>query len=39
MDQYIRSFIKYIALERRYSEHTIQSYTTDLKQFESFMKK
>lgn len=39
MDQYIRSFIKYIALERRYSEHTIQSYTTDLKQFESFLKK
>lgn len=39
MDQFIRSFIKYIALERRYSEHTIQSYTTDLKQFESFLKK
>ena len=39
MDQYIRNFIKYIALERRYSEHTLESYTTDLTQFESFLKK
>ena len=37
MDQYIRSFIKYVELERRYSPHTLTSYTTDLVQFESFL--
>lgn len=37
MNQYIRNFIKYIELERRYSQHTLNSYTTDLVQFESFL--
>lgn len=30
-------FIKYLSSEKRFSEHTIKSYTTDLKQFTSFL--
>jgi len=30
-------FITYITSEKRFSEHTIKSYTTDLKQFTSFL--
>ncbi len=38
MDKHIRSFIKYISLERRYSKLTAESYTNDLRQFEDFLK-
>jgi integrase/recombinase XerC len=34
---YIDLFIKYITNEKRYSEHTIRSYTNDLNQFTSFL--
>jgi len=34
----IDSFLKYLTFEKRYSQHTIQSYQTDLLQFESFLK-
>ena len=30
-------FITYLSAEKRFSEHTIKSYTTDLKQFTSFL--
>ena len=30
-------FIKYLSSEKRFSEHTIKSYSTDLKQFTSFL--
>ncbi len=33
----IDSFLKYLTFEKRYSQHTIQSYRTDLLQFESFL--
>lgn len=33
----IRSFIKYLSFERRYSQHTITSYSSDLYQFHSFL--
>ena len=33
----IDSFLKYLTFEKRYSQHTIQSYQTDLLQFESFL--
>lgn len=39
MDKNIRSFLKYISLERNYSENTTESYTNDLLQFESFLHK
>jgi len=38
MDKYIRQFLKYITLERRYSPNTVTSYSTDLEQLESFCK-
>lgn len=38
MDKYIRDFIQYISLERRYSQNTAESYTLDLRQFEEFLK-
>lgn len=38
MDKHIRSFIRYISLERRYSPRTITSYSNDLHQFEEFLK-
>ena len=37
MHRYSREFIKYISLERRYSENTIEAYQNDLQQFESFV--
>jgi integrase/recombinase XerC len=33
----IDSFLKYLQYEKRYSPHTIQSYNTDLLQFEQFL--
>lgn len=33
----INDFINYIQLEKRYSRHTILSYTNDLKQFDAFL--
>jgi integrase/recombinase XerC len=38
MHRFLREFIKYIKLERRYSENTIEAYQNDLRQFESFLK-
>jgi len=37
MHRYQREFIKYIKLERRYSENTVEAYQNDLQQFESFL--
>lgn len=34
----IESFLKYLRYERRYSDHTIQSYQNDLTQLQSFLK-
>ena len=39
MHRYIREYIKYIKLERRYSPHTVDAYQSDLIQFEEFLKK
>ncbi|MDN5201547.1 tyrosine-type recombinase/integrase [Fulvivirgaceae bacterium BMA10] len=33
----IQSFLKYLEFERRYSGHTLQSYKTDILQFEKFL--
>jgi len=38
MHRYLREFLKYIKLERRYSENTVEAYQKDLQQFESFLK-
>jgi len=38
MHRYLREFVKYISLERRYSKNTIEAYQNDLQQFESFLK-
>ena len=38
MHRYIREYIKYIKLERRYSPHTVDAYQSDLAQFEVFLK-
>ncbi|MEJ2052554.1 MAG: tyrosine recombinase XerC [Calditrichaceae bacterium] len=37
MNRHISEFIKYIQLEKRYSDHTIESYRNDLSQFETFL--
>jgi integrase/recombinase XerC len=34
----INSFLKYLRYEKRYSQHTITSYRTDLQQFSNFIK-
>jgi integrase/recombinase XerC len=34
----IKSFLKYLQYEKRYSQHTIKSYSTDLDQFSNFIK-
>ena len=33
----IKSFIRYIQIEKRYSHHTLVSYQTDLEQFKTFL--
>ncbi len=33
----VKSFLKYLQYEKRYSQHTITSYSTDLGQFEKFI--
>jgi integrase/recombinase XerC len=33
----VKSFLKYLQYEKRYSQHTITSYSTDLNQFEKFL--
>ena len=38
MQKYIKDFLKYLYLERRYSKNTIRSYEVDLRQFEIFLK-
>ena len=38
MHRYLREFIRYISLERRYSKNTIEAYQNDLQQFEFFLK-
>lgn len=37
MDKNIRNFLRYISQERRYSANTVESYSIDLVQFESFI--
>jgi len=37
MHRYQREFIRYIKLERRYTENTVEAYQSDLQQFESFL--
>jgi len=37
MNNEIRSFIKYIQFERRYSIHTVEAYARDLNQFQLFL--
>jgi tyrosine recombinase XerC len=37
MDKQVRNFLRYIYLERRYSEKTVESYGIDLVQFETFL--
>ncbi len=39
MHRFIREYIKYIRLERRYSQHTVDSYQSDLQQLELFLQK
>jgi len=36
MNEMIDSFLKYLSYEKRYSQHTINSYQTDLIQFETY---
>lgn len=38
MQAQIQSFLNYIEFERRYSKHTLESYTNDLLQFDAFLK-
>lgn len=37
MDITVRNFLRYLALEKRYSPQTIKSYSTDLTQFSDFL--
>ena len=38
MNTQVKSFLNYIEFEKRYSKHTLESYTNDLLQFEEFLK-
>ena len=38
MSPHVESFLGYIEYERRYSKHTIESYTNDLEQFHLYLK-
>lgn len=38
MQAQIQSFLNYIEFEKRYSKHTLESYTNDLLQFDAFLK-
>lgn len=38
MQAQIQSFLNFIEFERRYSKHTLESYTNDLLQFDAFLK-
>ncbi|HEY4786293.1 MAG TPA: site-specific integrase, partial [Bacteroidales bacterium] len=33
---YVLSFLNYLEFEKRYSRHTVESYQTDLRQFEQY---
>ncbi|KAA3613595.1 MAG: tyrosine recombinase [Calditrichaeota bacterium] len=37
MDKTVRSYLRYLALEKRYSPQTVKSYSTDLSQFSDFL--
>ena len=34
----LKNFINYLVAEKRFSDHTVKSYVTDLKQFFNFLK-
>ena len=34
----LKNFINYLVAEKRFSDHTVKSYVTDLKQFFDFLK-
>ena len=34
----VKAFLDYLRFEKRYSQHTLISYTTDLKQFSDYLK-
>ena len=38
MDKLINDFLKYLSVERNYSEHTIISYKTDLEEYKEYLK-
>ena len=38
MDTYLEDFLKYIGLQKNYSDHTIEAYDRDLRQFFGFLK-
>ena len=38
MDTYLEDFLKYIGLQKNYSDHTIEAYGRDLRQFFGFLK-
>ena len=37
MNRYVRKFISYLEVEKNYSPHTIQNYTSDLEYFLKFI--
>ena len=39
MDNPLQSYLNYLKFEKRYSEHTLSSYTSDLEQFIAFLAK
>ena len=38
MDRFLQKFLNYLTLQKNYSEHTIEAYESDLKQFFGFMR-